>query len=108
MQLVIKYIYFFWLNLFRVPCEYRNQNLAVRVEESSKKPNYLALKLLYQGGQTEIVGVDVAQVGEKSHSLNLHGLETCLNSARVSKPETDDNLWYYCQFSRLVLQTGVT
>jgi len=36
--------------------------LAVRVEESSKKPDYLAIKFLYQGGQTEIVGVDVAQV----------------------------------------------
>lgn len=37
--------------------------MAVRVEESSKKPDYLAIKILYQGGQTEIVGVDVAQVG---------------------------------------------
>lgn len=46
----------------RVPCEYKKQNLAVRVEESSKKPDYLAIKILYQGGQTEIVGVDVAQV----------------------------------------------
>jgi hypothetical protein len=35
------------------------------VEESSKKPNYLAVKFLYQGGQTEIVGVDVAQVSQK-------------------------------------------
>lgn len=41
---------------------YKNQNLGVRVEESSKKPDYLAIKFLYQGGQTEIVGVDVAQV----------------------------------------------
>ena len=32
------------------------------MEESSKKPNYLAIKFLYQGGQTEIVAVDVAQV----------------------------------------------
>ncbi|XP_052192076.1 expansin-like A2 [Diospyros lotus] len=47
----------------RVPCEYKNQNLAVRVEESSKAPNYLAVKFLYQGGQTEIVAVDVAKVG---------------------------------------------
>ncbi|KAF7810745.1 expansin-like A2 [Senna tora] len=46
----------------RVACEYKKQNLAVRVEESSKKPDYLAIKFLYQGGQTEIVGVDVAQV----------------------------------------------
>ncbi|CAM8899362.1 unnamed protein product [Rhodiola kirilowii] len=47
----------------RVPCEYK-QNLAVHVEESSKKSYYyLAVTFLYQGGQTEIVGVDVAQVG---------------------------------------------
>ncbi|XAR73039.1 hypothetical protein NMG60_11019891 [Bertholletia excelsa] len=47
----------------RIPCEYKSQNLAVRVEESSHKPNYLAVKFLYQGGQTEIVAVDVAKVG---------------------------------------------
>lgn len=46
----------------RVPCVYKNQNLAVRVEETSKKADYLAVKFLYQGGQTEIVSVDVAQV----------------------------------------------
>lgn len=28
----------------------------------SQKPHYLAIKVLYQGGQTEIVGMDVAQV----------------------------------------------
>lgn len=48
-----------------MPCDYKNQNLAVRVEEMSKKPNYLAVKFLYQGGQTEIVGVDVAKVNSK-------------------------------------------
>lgn len=47
----------------RVPCDYKEQNLAVRVEESSKKPNYLAIKILYQGGQTEIVAMDIAKVG---------------------------------------------
>lgn len=46
----------------RVPCDYKNKNLAVRVEEPSKKPDYLAVKFLYQGGQTEIVAVDVAEV----------------------------------------------
>ncbi|XP_039043884.1 expansin-like A1 [Hibiscus syriacus] len=49
-----------------IPCGYRNQNLAVRVEESSEKPNYLAIKLLYQGGQTKIVAIDVAQVNPNS------------------------------------------
>ncbi|KAG9157580.1 hypothetical protein Leryth_022262 [Lithospermum erythrorhizon] len=47
----------------RVPCNYKNKNLAIRVEESSQKPHYLSIKFLYQGGQTEIVGADVAQVG---------------------------------------------
>ncbi|XP_039039935.1 expansin-like A1 [Hibiscus syriacus] len=50
----------------RIPCEYKNQNLAVRVEESSQKPYYLQLKLLYQGGQTEVVAIYVARVGSSS------------------------------------------
>ncbi|OAY37488.1 hypothetical protein MANES_11G105800v8 [Manihot esculenta] len=50
----------------RVPCEYKNQNLGVRVEESSQKPNYLAIKLLYQGGQTEIISIDMAKVGSSN------------------------------------------
>ncbi|XP_039039847.1 expansin-like A1 [Hibiscus syriacus] len=56
----------------RIPCEYKNQNLAVRVEESSQKPYYLQLKLLYQGGQTEVVAIEVARVGSSSswNSMN--------------------------------------
>uniref|UniRef100_A0A7N0V8E1 Expansin-like EG45 domain-containing protein n=1 Tax=Kalanchoe fedtschenkoi TaxID=63787 RepID=A0A7N0V8E1_KALFE len=41
--------------------EYRRQNLAVRVEDQARRHTYLAVKFLYQGGQTEIVGVDVYQ-----------------------------------------------
>ncbi|KAL5562409.1 hypothetical protein UlMin_032156 [Ulmus minor] len=51
----------------RVPCEYKKQNLGVRVEESSQKPHYLAIKILYQGGQTAIVGMDVAKVGPSAN-----------------------------------------
>ncbi|WOL16805.1 expansin-like A2 [Canna indica] len=50
----------------RIPCEYKNHNLSIRVEESSRMPNHLAIKFLYQGGQTDIVAVDVAQVGSAS------------------------------------------
>lgn len=50
------------INVGRVACDYKNKNLAVRVEEISKKPDYLAIKFLYQGGQTEIVGADIATV----------------------------------------------
>ncbi|KMT01284.1 hypothetical protein BVRB_9g213010 [Beta vulgaris subsp. vulgaris] len=49
----------------RVPCYYRG-NLALRVEEASNKPYYLAIKILYQGGQTEITAVDVAMVGSRN------------------------------------------
>ena len=48
----------------RVACDYKNKNLSIRVEERSKNPGYLAIKILYQGGQTEIVAVDIAKVNK--------------------------------------------
>ncbi|XP_023529771.1 expansin-like A2 [Cucurbita pepo subsp. pepo] len=50
----------------RVPCEHKDKNLMVRVEEMSKYPTYLAIKLLYQGGQTEIASMEIAKVGESN------------------------------------------
>ncbi|VAI10272.1 unnamed protein product [Triticum turgidum subsp. durum] len=50
----------------RVPCEYKGKNLSVRVEERSRAPSELAVRFLYQGGQTDIVAVDVAKVGSSS------------------------------------------
>jgi len=47
----------------RIPCEYGGQNMTVKVDESSKYPDYLAVQFLYQGGQTDITGVEVDQVG---------------------------------------------
>ncbi|XP_031493894.1 expansin-like A2 [Nymphaea colorata] len=47
----------------RIPCDYANRNLSVRVEESSQYPHYLAVKFLFQGGQTDIMGVDIAELG---------------------------------------------
>ncbi|XP_050262970.1 expansin-like A1 [Quercus robur] len=67
----------------RVPCQYKNQNLAVRVEEYSQKPNYLAVKFLYQGGQTEIVGVDVAQVGSSNWGFMSHNYGAVWDTSRV-------------------------
>ncbi|KAJ7967102.1 Expansin-like [Quillaja saponaria] len=67
----------------RVPCDYKNQNLAVRVEESSKKPNYLAIKFLYQGGQTEIEDVDVAQVGSSNWSFMSRNHGAVWDTSRV-------------------------
>lgn len=49
--------------------------MMVRVEESSKNPKYLAIKLLFQGGQTEMVAIDIAQVGSShwSYMTRSHG-----------------------------------
>ncbi|KAG6500067.1 hypothetical protein ZIOFF_039881 [Zingiber officinale] len=69
----------------RIPCEFGNKNLSIRVEEKSQKPNYLAIKFLYQGGQTDIVAVDIAKVSlslslNLSFSLNLLRAFKCLVS----------------------------
>ncbi|XP_030485441.1 expansin-like A1 isoform X2 [Cannabis sativa] len=67
----------------RVPCVYKNKNLAVRVEESSQKPHYLAIKFLYQGGQTEIVGVDIAQVGSANWGFMSRNHGAVWDTSRV-------------------------
>ncbi|KAF8780507.1 hypothetical protein HU200_001634 [Digitaria exilis] len=52
----------------RVPCEYKHRNLSVRVEDKSHDApgGDLTIRFLYQGGQTDIVAVDVAQVGSSN------------------------------------------
>ncbi|TXG64982.1 hypothetical protein EZV62_011976 [Acer yangbiense] len=71
----------------RVPCDYKNKNLAVRVEESSRKSEYLAIKILYQGGQTEIVGAEVAQVGSSSWNYMTRTYGAVWNTSRVPNGE---------------------
>lgn len=56
----------------RVPCAYKDKNLAIRVEESSQKPDNLTIKFLYQGGQTDILAVDVAQFGQSNWRYMSH------------------------------------
>jgi hypothetical protein len=62
----------------RVPCEYaRGRNLSVRVEErAGALPGGLAIRFLYQGGQTDIVAVDVATAGSSSSSWKALARET--------------------------------
>ncbi|KAH9321474.1 hypothetical protein KI387_016113, partial [Taxus chinensis] len=47
----------------RIPCEYPGQNMTLKIDKSSSYPYFLAVQFLYQGGQTDITSVDVAQVG---------------------------------------------
>ncbi|XP_042495484.1 expansin-like A2 [Macadamia integrifolia] len=67
----------------RIPCDYKNQNLSVRVEETSQKPHYLAIKFLFQGGQTDIMGVDVAQVGSSSWNFMSRKYGAVWDTSRV-------------------------
>lgn len=67
----------------KVPCDYKDRNLAVRVEESSRKPNYLAVKVLYQGGQTELVAMDVAQVGSSNWNYMSRNYGAVWDTSRV-------------------------
>ncbi|XP_010242840.1 PREDICTED: expansin-like A1 [Nelumbo nucifera] len=67
----------------RIPCNYKSRNLAVRVEETSQRPHYLAIKFLYQGGQTDIIAVDVAQVGSSNWHYMSRNYGTVWDTNRV-------------------------
>ncbi|XP_047939381.1 expansin-like A2 [Salvia hispanica] len=67
----------------RVPCDYKKKNMAVRVEESSQKPHYLAIKLLYQGGQTQIEAMDVAKVGTPNWNFMGRNYGAVWDTSRV-------------------------
>ncbi|KAJ6706074.1 EXPANSIN-LIKE B1 [Salix purpurea] len=45
----------------RTPCHYHGYNLMFKVHEHSKFPDYLAITLLYQAGQNEILAVELWQ-----------------------------------------------
>jgi hypothetical protein len=46
----------------RIPCRYSGYNLMFKVHEHSRFPEYLAIVLLYQAGQNEILAVELRQV----------------------------------------------
>ncbi|KAK9274524.1 hypothetical protein L1049_021773 [Liquidambar formosana] len=45
----------------RVSCRYPRSNLNFKVHENSRFPEYLAIVILYQGGQNDITAVDIWQ-----------------------------------------------
>nr|GMC88633.1 expansin-like A2 [Ipomoea batatas] len=63
--------------------DHDDKNLAIRVEESSESPNYLAIQFLNLGARTEIVAVDVARVG----SLNWNFM------SRKNEAESGPAIW---------------
>lgn len=90
----------------RIPCDYKNKKVSIRVEESSQKRYYLAIKLLYVGGQTEIVGVDVAQVGSSNWQSMSRNYGAVWDTSRVPKGALQfrfvvtagyDGKWYWAK-----------
>ncbi|RZC63064.1 hypothetical protein C5167_024814 [Papaver somniferum] len=55
----------------RIPCEYKNQNVSIRVDESNNKRDRFVLTLLYQGGQTGIFSISVMYADTNSSSVEL-------------------------------------
>ncbi|XP_010933564.1 expansin-like B1 [Elaeis guineensis] len=45
----------------RIPCQYPGYNMMVKVTEHSKFPDYLALIIIYQAGQKDILAVELWQ-----------------------------------------------
>ena len=74
----------------RVPCEYKHRNLSVRVEEKRRAPGDLAIRFLYQGGQTDIVAVDVAQV-RYTEPVEIASTVLWINLRRVWKGKSGLN-----------------
>lgn len=67
----------------RIACDYKGKNLAIRVEESSTNPGYLAIKILYQGGQTDIENIDVAKVGVPNWTYMGHNYGAVWDTSKV-------------------------
>ncbi|KAL3650864.1 Expansin-like B1 [Castilleja foliolosa] len=45
----------------RVPCSYPNKNIAIKIDENSNNPHYLAFVIWYQGGNKDITAVQLCE-----------------------------------------------
>ncbi|KAF7105086.1 hypothetical protein CFC21_105924 [Triticum aestivum] len=78
----------------RIPCAYKSKNLAVKVEEtSSRDRGYLALRYLYQGGQTDIAAVEVAQAVTGSSGTNNEAAPSQTTWQYMTRREASPSVW---------------
>ncbi|XBI42226.1 hypothetical protein VPH35_126584 [Triticum aestivum] len=78
----------------RIPCVYKSKNLAVKVEEtSSRDRGYLALRFLYQGGQTDIAAVEVAQAVTGSSGTNNDAAPLQTSWQYMTRREASPSMW---------------
>lgn len=59
----------------RISCQYPDQNLLIKIDESSNFPSYLAFIFRYQAGQKDILAVDVCETQTLECKLRItnHG-----------------------------------
>ena len=50
------------VEFLRVPCRFRGYKVNFKVHENSKYPQYLAVSMLYVGGQNDVQAVEIWQV----------------------------------------------
>ncbi|KAF7105085.1 hypothetical protein CFC21_105923 [Triticum aestivum] len=78
----------------RIPCVYKSKNLAVKVEEtSSRERGYLALRFLYQGGQTDIAAVEVAQAVTGSSGTKNEASPSQTTWQYMTRREASPSVW---------------
>ncbi|KAH9321463.1 hypothetical protein KI387_016102, partial [Taxus chinensis] len=49
------------VEFIRISCQYPGYNIMLKIEETSKFPEYLALQFWYQGGEKDVVAVEIRQ-----------------------------------------------
>ncbi|KAK9144689.1 hypothetical protein Sjap_004592 [Stephania japonica] len=75
------------IKYLKISCEYPGHNIKIKIHESSKYPDYLAILIIYKGGKSEINAVELLQGKQWKAMRNAYGIAsgTCLTLQRVPR-----------------------
>ncbi|KAK9144693.1 hypothetical protein Sjap_004596 [Stephania japonica] len=57
----------------KISCEYPGHNIKIKIHESSRYPDYLAILIIYKGGKSEITAVELLQGKQWKAMRNAYG-----------------------------------
>ncbi|KAK9121014.1 hypothetical protein Syun_018631 [Stephania yunnanensis] len=57
----------------RISCQYPGHNIKIKIHESSRYPDYLAILIIYKGGKSEITAVELLQGKQWKAMRNAYG-----------------------------------
>ncbi|KAK9144695.1 hypothetical protein Sjap_004598 [Stephania japonica] len=57
----------------RISCEYLGHNIKIKIHESSRYPDYLAILIIYKGGKSQITAVELLQGKQWKAMRNAYG-----------------------------------